>query len=85
MKFTLHFYNKFQIVTELPAWPLHQGEAICCSLCLTVITSGRVVYNENNYHVTCANLWLNCVNSNLPVMRHPVYSHSNTCPGNNHI
>lgn len=83
--FTLHFYNKFQIVTELPAWPLHQGEAICCSLCLTVITSGRVVYNENNYHVTCANLWLNCVNSNLPVMRHPVYSHSNTCPGNNHI
>ncbi|XP_006560546.1 synergin gamma [Apis mellifera] len=79
------FYANIPIVTELPAWPLHQGEAICCSLCLTVITSGRVVYNENNYHVTCANLWLNCVNSNLPVMRHPVYSHSNTCPGNNHI
>ncbi|CAK9809805.1 Synergin gamma [Anthophora plagiata] len=80
------FYANIPIVTELPAWPLHQGETICCSLCLTVITSGRVVYNENNYHVTCANLWLNCVNSHLPVMRHPsFYSHSNLCPGNNHI
>ncbi|KZC13314.1 PREDICTED: synergin gamma-like [Dufourea novaeangliae] len=80
------FYTNIPIVTELPAWPLHQGETICCSLCLTVITSGRVVYNENNYHVTCANLWLNCVNSHLPVMRHPsFYSHSNICPGNNHI
>ena len=80
------FYANIPIVTELPAWPLHQGEAICCSLCLTVITSGRVVYNENNYHVTCANLWLNCVNSHLPVLRHPsLYSHSNVCPGNNHI
>ncbi|XP_050577388.1 synergin gamma-like [Bombus affinis] len=79
------FYANIPIVTELPAWPLHQGEAICCSLCLTVITSGRVVYNENNYHVTCANLWLNCVNNNLPAMRHPVCSHSNMCPGNNHI
>nr|XP_033323094.1 synergin gamma-like [Megalopta genalis] len=80
------FYTNIPIVTELPAWPLHQGEAICCSLCLTVITSGRVVYNENNYHVTCANLWLNCVNSHLPVMRHPsFYIHSNICPGNNHI
>ncbi|OAD60150.1 Synergin gamma [Eufriesea mexicana] len=79
------FYANIPIVTELPAWPLHQGEAICCSLCLTVITSGRVVYNENSYHVTCANLWINCINNNLPVMRHPVYSHSNICPGNNHI
>ncbi|XP_043526752.1 synergin gamma-like [Frieseomelitta varia] len=79
------FYANIPIVTELPAWPLHQGEAICCSLCLTVITSGRAMYNENNYHVTCANLWLNCVNSNLPVMRHPIYSHSNICTGNNHI
>ncbi|XP_043254342.1 synergin gamma-like [Colletes gigas] len=80
------FYANIPIVTELPAWPLHQGEAICCSLCLTVITSGRIVYNENNYHVTCANLWLNCVNSHLPVMRHPsFYTHSNICPGNNHI
>ncbi|CAL7947257.1 unnamed protein product [Xylocopa violacea] len=80
------FYTNIPIVTELPAWPLHQGEAIYCSLCLTVITSGRVVYNENNYHVTCANLWLNCVNSHLPVMRHPsFYSHSSMCPGNNHI
>ncbi|XP_026669656.1 synergin gamma-like [Ceratina calcarata] len=80
------FYANIPIVTELPAWPLHQGEATCCSLCLTVITSGRIVYNENNYHVTCANLWLNCVNSHLPVMRHPSFcSHSNACPGNNHI
>ncbi|XP_034182786.1 uncharacterized protein LOC117605495 [Osmia lignaria lignaria] len=80
------FYANIPIVTELPAWPLHQGEAICCSLCLTIITSGGVVYNENNYHVTCANLWLNCVNSQLPVMRHPsFYSHSNVCPGNSHI
>ncbi|XP_076233188.1 uncharacterized protein LOC143178421 [Calliopsis andreniformis] len=80
------YYANIPIVTELPAWPLHQGETICCSLCLTVITSGRVVYNENNYHVTCANLWLNCVNSHLPVLRHPFfYSHSSICPGNNHI
>lgn len=84
--FFMPVHKNLQIVTELPAWPLHQGEAICCSLCLTVITSGRVVYNENNYHVTCANLWLNCVNSHLPVMRHPsFYSHSNICLGNNHI
>ncbi|XP_054008949.1 synergin gamma-like [Hylaeus anthracinus] len=80
------FYANIPIVTELPAWPLHQGEAVCCSLCLTVITSGRIVYNENNYHVTCANLWLNCVNSHLPVMRHPsFYTHTNICSGNNHI
>ncbi|KAG7208709.1 hypothetical protein KM043_014911 [Ampulex compressa] len=80
------FYANIPIVTELPVWPLHQGESMSCSLCLTVITSGRVVYNENNYHVTCANLWLNCVNNHLPAMRYPsFYFHSNACPGNNHI
>lgn len=82
------FYANIPIVTELPAWPLHQGESISCALCLTVITSGRVLYNENNYHVTCANLWLNCVNNQLPAMRHPssFYSHSGVCSaGNSHI
>lgn len=73
--------NIFQIVTELPAWPLHQGECVSCSLCLTVITSGRVVYNDNNYHVTCANLWLNCVNNQLPVMRYSLICQSTICPG----
>ncbi|XP_024872784.1 synergin gamma-like [Temnothorax curvispinosus] len=75
------FYANIPIVTELPAWPLHQGECVSCSLCLTVITSGRVVYNDNNYHVTCANLWLNCVNSQLPVMRYSLICQSTICPG----
>ncbi|EZA56866.1 hypothetical protein DMN91_001292 [Ooceraea biroi] len=76
------FYANIPIVTELPAWPLHQGECVSCSLCLTVITSGRVIYNDNNYHVTCANLWLNCVNNQLPVMRYSlIYPQSNICPG----
>ncbi|XP_018048723.1 PREDICTED: synergin gamma-like [Atta colombica] len=75
------FYANIPIVTELPAWPLHQGECISCSLCLTVITSGRVVYNDNNYHVTCANLWLNCVSSQLPVMRYSLLCQSTICPG----
>ncbi|XP_050458796.1 synergin gamma-like [Cataglyphis hispanica] len=75
------FYANIPIVTELPAWPLHQGECVSCSLCLTVITSGRVVYNDNNYHVTCANLWLNCVNNQLPVMRYSLLYQPNMCPG----
>ncbi|XP_029164366.1 synergin gamma-like [Nylanderia fulva] len=75
------FYTNIPIVTELPAWPLHQGECVSCSLCLTVITSGRVVYNDNNYHVTCANLWLNCVNNQLPVMRYSLFYQPNICPG----
>lgn len=75
------FYANIPIVTELPAWPLHQGECVSCSLCLTVITSGRVVYNDNNYHVTCANLWLNCVNNQLPVMRYSLLCQSSICPG----
>ncbi|CAL1684866.1 unnamed protein product [Lasius platythorax] len=75
------FYANIPIVTELPAWPLHQGECVSCSLCLTVITSGRVVYNDNNYHVTCANLWLNCVNNQLPVMRYTLLYQPNICPG----
>ncbi|XP_043282899.1 synergin gamma-like [Venturia canescens] len=66
------FYANIPIVTELPVWPLHQNESsTCCALCLTVVTSGRIVYNDNNYHVTCANLWLNCVNHNLPTLRYP--------------
>lgn len=73
--------HQLQIVTELPAWPLHQGECVSCSLCLTVITSGRIVYNDNNYHVTCANLWLNCVNNQLPVMRYSLLYQPNICPG----
>ncbi|XP_012542161.1 synergin gamma isoform X2 [Monomorium pharaonis] len=75
------FYANIPIVTELPAWPLHQGDCVSCSLCLTVITSGRVVYNDNNYHVTCANLWLNCVNNQLPVMRYSLFCQSTICPG----
>lgn len=75
------FYANIPIVTELPAWPLHQEECVSCSLCLTVITSGRVVYNDNNYHVTCANLWLNCVNNQLPVMRYSLLCQSTMCPG----
>ncbi|XP_011868722.1 PREDICTED: synergin gamma-like [Vollenhovia emeryi] len=75
------FYANIPIVTELPAWPLHQGECVSCALCLTVITSGRVVYNDNNYHVTCANLWLNCVNNQLPVMRYSLLCQSTICPG----
>ncbi|XP_012224371.1 uncharacterized protein [Linepithema humile] len=75
------FYTNIPIVTELPAWPLHQGEYVSCSLCLTVITSGRVVYNDNNYHVTCANLWLNCVNNQLPVMRYSLLYQPSICPG----
>ncbi|XP_070514437.1 synergin gamma isoform X2 [Cardiocondyla obscurior] len=75
------FYANIPIVTELPAWPLHQGECVSCSLCLTIITSGRVVYNDNNYHATCANLWLNCVNNQLPVMRYSLIFQSTICPG----
>ncbi|KYN12547.1 PREDICTED: synergin gamma-like [Trachymyrmex cornetzi] len=75
------FYANIPIVTELPAWPLHQGECTSCSLCLTVITSGRVIYNDNNYHVTCANLWLNCVSNQLPVMRYSLLCQSTICPG----
>ncbi|XP_043467951.1 synergin gamma-like isoform X2 [Leptopilina heterotoma] len=70
------FYTNIPIVTELPVWPLHQNDNVTCALCLTVITSGKVSHNESNYHVTCANLWLNCVNSNLPVLRNPtIQSH----------
>lgn len=70
------FYTNIPIMTELPVWPLHQNDNVTCALCLTVITSGKVSHNESNYHVTCANLWLNCVNSNLPVLRNPtIQSH----------
>ncbi|KAF7413584.1 hypothetical protein HZH68_002073 [Vespula germanica] len=80
------FYANIPIVTELPTWPLHQGECISCALCLTVITSDKVIYNENNYHVTCANLWLNCVNNQLPAIQYPTfYSFTNICSTNNHI
>ncbi|KAK2588866.1 hypothetical protein KPH14_001733 [Odynerus spinipes] len=80
------FYSNIPIVTELPAWPLHQGECVSCALCLTVITSDKVIYNENNYHVTCANLWLNCVNSQLPAIQYPTfYSFTNVCSANNHV
>ncbi|XP_048508508.1 synergin gamma-like isoform X2 [Athalia rosae] len=79
------FCNYFQIVTELPVWPLHQGENITCSLCLTVVTSGRIVCNENSYHVTCANLWLNCVNNHLPVLSYPPPLLSTTSLSNSHV
>ncbi|XP_043497808.1 uncharacterized protein LOC122521291 [Polistes fuscatus] len=80
------FYANIPIVTELPTWPLHQGECISCALCLTVITSDKIIYNENNYHVTCANLWLNCVNNQLPAIQYPTfYSFTNICSTNNHI
>ncbi|KAJ8679518.1 hypothetical protein QAD02_015305 [Eretmocerus hayati] len=65
------FYTNIPIVTELPAWPAHQGD-ITCALCLTIITSGRLVCNDHNYHATCANLWLHAVNSNLPALRYPI-------------
>ncbi|XP_034948378.1 synergin gamma-like [Chelonus insularis] len=71
------FYVNIPIVTELPTWPQHQGDSSACALCLTVITSGKVVHNDNSYHVTCANLWLNCINNNLPALRH-VSSHGHT-------
>ncbi|XP_033230780.1 uncharacterized protein LOC117181875 [Belonocnema kinseyi] len=80
------FYTNIPIVTELPVWPLHQNENVTCALCLTVIMSGKVSHNENNYHVTCANLWLNCVNSNLPVLRNPSFqSHSTVFNSTNQI
>lgn len=80
------FYANIPIVTELPAWPLHQGECTFCALCLTVITSDKIIYNENNYHITCANLWLNCVNSQLPAIQYPTFfSFTNACSSNNHI
>ncbi|XP_003424057.1 synergin gamma isoform X1 [Nasonia vitripennis] len=66
------FYTNIPIVTELPAWPLHHGDGLTCALCLTIITSGRITYNDNNYHATCANLWLHTVNSNLPALRYPI-------------
>ncbi|KAK0087221.1 hypothetical protein PV325_001463 [Microctonus aethiopoides] len=65
------------IPAKLPAWPLHPSDGTTCALCLTIITSGKIVYNDNIYHLTCANLWLNCVNSNLPALRYiPSHTHS---------
>ncbi|XP_058805291.1 synergin gamma-like [Phymastichus coffea] len=66
------FYTNIPIVTELPTWPLHQGDGVTCALCLTVITSGRIICNDHNYHATCANLWLHTVSSNLPALRYPI-------------
>ncbi|XP_011494930.1 PREDICTED: uncharacterized protein LOC105359888 [Ceratosolen solmsi marchali] len=66
------FYLNIPIVTELPSWPAHQEDGIVCALCLTIITTGRVISNKNNYHITCANLWLNIVNNNLPVLQYPL-------------
>ncbi|XP_011297313.1 synergin gamma isoform X2 [Fopius arisanus] len=76
------FYVNIPIVTELPVWPLHPGEPNTCALCLTVVTSGRIIYNENTYHATCANLWLNCVNSNLPALKYPLQNHAVSAGGN---
>lgn len=67
----------FKIVTELPTFPQHPNNSTACALCLTAVTSNKVTYNDNVYHVTCANLWLNCVNHNLPVLRY-VSSHEHT-------
>ncbi|XP_012272798.1 synergin gamma [Orussus abietinus] len=80
------FYANIPIVTELPVWPEHQGEGMICALCLTVVTSGRVVYNENNYHATCANLWLNCVSSDLPALAYSTFQmHSSVPSSSSHI
>ncbi|XP_015595757.1 synergin gamma isoform X2 [Cephus cinctus] len=80
------FYANIPIVTELPAWPLHQSESTTCALCLTVVTSGKITYNDNNYHITCAKLWLHCVNNNLPALCYPsAYSHSTISLSSSHI
>ncbi|KAH0560934.1 synergin gamma-like [Cotesia glomerata] len=71
------FYSNIPIVTELPTFPQHPNCNTACALCLTAVTSNKVTYNDNVYHVTCANLWLNCVNHNLPVLRY-VSSHEHT-------
>ncbi|XP_066586260.1 synergin gamma-like [Prorops nasuta] len=68
------FYANIPIVTELPVWPLQKEEVITCSLCLTIITSGSIVHNENSYHAACANLWLNCIDGSLPVLKHAIAS-----------
>ncbi|XP_046466427.1 uncharacterized protein R10E11.6 [Neodiprion pinetum] len=79
------FYSNIPIVTELPVWPLHHGENITCSLCLTVVTSDRVIYNESSYHVTCANLWLNCISNNLPALSYPLSQLSSTSLNNRQV
>ncbi|XP_008548752.1 synergin gamma-like [Microplitis demolitor] len=76
------FYANIPIVTELPAFPQHQNHGSACALCLTIVTSDKIVYNENIYHVTCANLWLNCVNNTLPALRYvPSHGHAITAGG----
>ncbi|XP_057320688.1 synergin gamma-like [Microplitis mediator] len=76
------FYANIPIVTELPAFPQHQNYGSACALCLTIVTSDKIVYNDNIYHVTCANLWLNCVNNTLPALRYvPSHGHAITAGG----
>lgn len=65
------FFSCSQIVTELPTWPSHPSDNVACALCLTVITSDRIVFNDYNYHASCANLWLFTVNNNLPALQYP--------------
>ncbi|XP_069789045.1 solute carrier family 35 member E4 isoform X6 [Narcine bancroftii] len=45
-----------------------------CGVCLLIIanelngTVNSVLYNGCHYHASCANFWLNCVDSNLPAL-----------------
>ncbi|KAL7305234.1 hypothetical protein TKK_0002619 [Trichogramma kaykai] len=66
------YYANIPIVTELPAWPVQCAEGSSCALCLTMITSNRIIYNNISYHSTCANLWLHAVNNNLPALQYPL-------------
>ncbi|XP_044019278.1 synergin gamma-like [Aphidius gifuensis] len=78
------FYTNIPIVTELPAWPSRQDQSPTCALCLTVITSDNILFNDNHYHATCANLWLNCVNNNLPILRYPINNSHGILTGGTH-
>ena len=46
-----------------------------CGICLINVQDNddlhRLVYGGRQYHATCANLWLNCVDSTLPTLRLP--------------
>ncbi|XP_014205627.1 synergin gamma-like isoform X2 [Copidosoma floridanum] len=79
------FYTDIPIITELPSWPLCPKDGITCALCLTLISNEQIIWNNNSYHASCANLWLHTVNNNLPVLRCPIpYMSSATSQSTNH-
>ncbi|XP_059487979.1 synergin gamma-like isoform X2 [Neocloeon triangulifer] len=71
------FLEQSSLEVKDPHWNFASEKTNGCSLCLAQVEVGGVGSlalvrsGANSYHAACANLWLNCINAQLPAISVP--------------